>query len=289
MVVTLTLLIASSRPSPQVKISAIGLFAWAVCQLALFGLVQPSGFVGILIGTFMAFIAGLFIAEGISSNMASLHNMPLDGPVKTITVLSGIAGGSTALLLVSSAYMVRGKPSNLSAAIISLAISVAAILLLPFLAAKSLHRSQPPRRFVPAAPLAGVLQDSFVSLLLVIFVGWLPVIVLARVGDLTSWVAVVLAYAGYLSAAYVYIMRNNVGHVERAFARARKDAEDGEIPTARRMALEELRTHCRRQNVLALIALIPLFAIALCSLAIERGGFRSQTGIVGFLKGLLVP
>jgi hypothetical protein len=185
--------------------------------------------------------------------------------------------------------MVRGKPSNLLAAIASLVISVAAIQLMPFLAVKSLHRSQPQRKFVPAAPLAGVLQDSFVSLLLVVFVGWLPVIVLARIGDLTSWAAVALTYAGYLSAAYVYIMRNNVGHVERAFDRAWKEASDGEVPAGQRKALESLRRHCRRQNILALVALIPLFVIALYSLAIERGGFKPRTGIAGFLKGLLVP
>ncbi|HEV2375916.1 MAG TPA: hypothetical protein VGS19_27585 [Streptosporangiaceae bacterium] len=287
-VVTLTLLIAANRPSPQAVVSATGLSTWVVCQLVLFAIAQPSGFAGMLIGIFMSVIVGLFVAEAITGNMAKLQNMPLDGPVKTIAALAGMAGGSTTLWLVSSASMIRGKPSNLAASIGFLVISVAAILLLPFLAAKSLHRSKPPRQFVPAAPLAGVLQDSFVSLLLAVFVGWLPVLVLARVGDLTSWTAAILAYAGYLSAAYVHIMRTNAEHVERVFDRAQKAAGDGEIPADRRAALEALRTHCRRQNILALIALIPLFAVALYSLATERGGFRPQTGVVGFLKGLLV-
>jgi ATP/maltotriose-dependent transcriptional regulator MalT len=69
-----------------------------------------------------------------------------------------------------------------------------------------------------AEPLAGILQDSFVSLLLAVFVGWLPVVVLSHLDDLTSWMAIVLPYAGYLSAAYVYIMRNNVKHVKRHLA-----------------------------------------------------------------------
>jgi hypothetical protein len=288
-VVMLVLFVVSKRSSPQVMVSAASLSAWFVCQCTLFALAQPSGSVGILIASFMALIVGLFVAQGISGNMSSLHNLPLDGPVKMIAVLGGMAAGSTILWLVSVAYMVKGKPSNLSATVASLVIGVVAIQLLPYLAARSLHRSQPPRQFVPAAPLAGVLQDSFVSLLLAVFVAWLPVVVLGHIGDLTSWAAVVLAYAGYLSAAYVYIMRNNVGHVERAFDRARKEARGGEIPADWRTALDALRSHCQRQNVLALIALIPLLVIALSALVTEQAGFKPRTEMTGFIKGLLVP
>ena len=288
-VVTLVLFLVSKRSSPQVMVSAASLSAWFVSQCTLFALAQPSGYVGILIATFMALIVGLFVGEGIGGNMSSLHNLPLDGPVKMIAVLGGMAAGSTVLWLVGVAYMVRGKPSNMPATIASLVISVAAIQLLPYLAARSLHRSQPRRQFAPAAPLAGVLQDSFVSLLLAVFIGWLPVVVLAHIGDLSSWAAVVLAYAGYLSAAYVYIMRNNVEHVDRAFERARKKASGGKIPEDQRTALEALRSHCRSQNILALVALSPLFVIALYSLATERAGFKPHTGMAGFIKSLLVP
>ena len=288
-VVIFTLLAAAKRSSPQVLVAAISLSSWFVCQCVLFGLTQPGGLVGTLIAVYIALVIALFVAEGVRGNLSKLHNLPFDGPVKIITVLSGMAAGSTVLWLLDVSYMVEGKPSNLIAAVVSLVISVTAILLLPYLASKSLHRSPPPQQFVPATPLAGVLQDSFVSLLLVVFVGWLPVVVLAHLNDLTSWMAIVLPYAGYLSAAYVYIMRNNVKHVEKAFGRAREEAGDGEIPDDQRTALDGLRKHCQHQNTLALVGLIPLALIAIPQLAAQLGGFQPRAGPIYLIKQLLVP
>jgi hypothetical protein len=286
-VLILVMLLASKMSTRQVTVSGVCLGIWSVCQFVLFTLAQPSGIVGISVAVFMALIVGLFMAESIRGNMSSLHNLPLDGPVKTIAALTGLAAGSTVLWLLAMTSMFRGKPSSLFAAVTAMIISVAAIQVLPYLAARSLHR-RPAHQFVPGAPLAGILQDSFVSLLLGIFVGWLPLIILAHIGDLNSWATVVLPYAFYLSAAYVYIMRNNVEHVGRAFSRARKQADPGEIPADQRAALEGLRLHCWRQNVLALGALIPLIVVAVCALAAERAGFKPSRGMFGFLRGLLV-
>jgi len=141
---------------------------------------------------------------------------------------------------------------------------------------------------VPAAPLAGVLQDSFVSLLLGIFVVWLPLAIFAHIGDVKSWAQVNLPYVAYLSAAYVWIMRNNVEHVDRAFSRAREDAGSSQIPLDQRTALEGLKTHCRRQNLLALFALVPLIVVAIFSLLTELGGFKPTKGMPGFVRTLLV-
>jgi len=285
--VVLVMLVASKRPAHQVAVSAICLAVWTVCQWVLFALVQPSGVVGVPVSVLAALVVGLFVAEGIRGNMSSLHNMPFDGPVKVITVLSGLAAGSTVLWLVAMTAMVRGKPSSLFAAITAMTISVSAIQVLPYLAARSLHR-QPPRQFVPATPLAGVLQDSFVSLLLGIFVVWLPLAMLAHIGDVQSWAQVNLPYVAYLSAAYVWIMRNNVEHVDRAFAGAREEAGSGQIPLDQRMALDGLRTHCQRQNRLALVTLIPLVVVAVFSLVSELGGFKPTRGMLGFVRTLLV-
>jgi hypothetical protein len=285
--VILVMLLASKRPSRQVAVCVICLAVWTVCQWVLFALAQPSGIVGVPVSVFVALIVGLFVAEGIRGNMSSLHNLPLDGPVKVVAVLSGLAAGSTVLWLLDMTAMVRGKPSSLFAAITAMTISVSAIQILPYLAARSLHR-QPSRQFVPATPLAGVLQDSFVSLLLGIFVVWLPLAILAHIGDVQSWAQVDLPYVAYLSAAYVWIMRNNVEHVDRAFARARQEAGSGQIPREQRKALEGLRAHCQRQNRLALGTLVPLVVVAVFSLASELGGFKPTRGMFGFVRTLLI-
>jgi hypothetical protein len=286
-VTILTMLLATKRSAHQVMVSAVCLAGWTVCQLGLFALAQPSGAVGVLVSVLVALIVGLFVAEAIRGNMSTLHNMPLDGLVKVITVLSGLAAGSTVLWLLDMTAMVRGKPSSLFAAITAMTISVSAILILPYLAARSLHR-QPPRQFAPATPLAGVLQDSFVSLLLGIFVVWLPLTLFAHIGDVKSWAQVILPYMAYLSAAYIWIMRNNVEHVDRAFSGAREGAGSGPIPQDQRDALEGLRTHCQRQNRLALAALVPLIVVAVFSLLSELGGFKPTKGMLGFVRTLLV-
>jgi hypothetical protein len=288
-IVIFTLLVATRRSSPQVLVATASLATWFVCQCVLFSLIQPVGLVGALITAYIALVIALFIAEGVHGNLSSLHNLPFDGPARIITVLSGMAAGSTVLWLLGVSYMVEGKPSNLIAAVVAVVISVAAILSLPYLASKSLRRRPPPRQFVPAAPLAGILQDSFISLLLVVFVGWLPVVVLAHLDDLTSWMAIVLPYAGYLSAAYVYIMRNNVKHVEKAFSRAKEEAGAGEIPADQQAALDGLRKHCGYQNMLALVALIPLTLVAIPLLAAQLGGFVPRAGPIYLVKQLLVP
>jgi hypothetical protein len=286
-VTILIMLLATKRPAYQVMVSAVCLGGWTVCQLVLFALAQPSGVVGVLVSVLVALIVGLFVAEGIRGNMSSLHNMPLDGRVKVVTVLSGLAAGSTVLWLLDMTAMVRGKQSSLFAAIIAMTISVSAIQILPYLAARSLHR-QPPRKFVPATPLAGVLQDSFVSLLLGIFVVWLPLVIFAHIGDVKSWAQVNLPYVTYLSAAYVWIMRNNVEHVDRAFTRAREEAGSGQIPLDQLSALEGLRTHCQRQNRLALAALAPLTVIAVFSLVSVLRGFQPTKRMLDSVRTLLV-
>jgi len=286
-VVILVMLLAGKRSAHQVTVSAICLGVWTVCQCTLFALAQPSGVVGVPVSVLAALIVGLFVAEGIRGNMSSLHNMPLDGPVKVIAVLSGLAAGSTMLWLLGMTAMVKGKPSSLFAAITAMTISVSAIQLLPYLAARSLHR-QPSKLFVPATPLSGVLQDSFVSLLLGIFVVWLPLAILAHIGDVQSWAQINLPYVAYLSAAYAWIMRNNVEHVDRAFAKAREEAGSGKVPFDQRTALEGLRTHCKRQNKLALGALVPLIVVAVFSLASELGGFKPTRGLLSFVRTLLV-
>jgi hypothetical protein len=289
LVVTSVLLVASTKPSPQSLASVIGLSIWTICQCLLFALIQPVGLKGNLIATYMALVIGLFIAEGIRGNLSSLHNLPFDGQVKLITVLGGMAAASTVLWLVGLTYSVKHRPSNLVAALIALLISVVAIQLLPYLAAKSLHRDSPPKQFVSAAPLAGVLQDSFISVLLAVFVGWVPVLVLAHLASLDQSGAVVLAYVGYFSAAYVYIMRNNVKHVERTFKTAREKSDNGIIPVDQKSALEGLRRHCQNQNALALIALLPLTLIAMLQIALEMAGFKPNAGPLDIIKRLLMP
>jgi hypothetical protein len=282
----LIMLIADKRSFHQVRSSAACLASWTAGQCVLFALAQPSSIVGDLVSVFMALVVGLFVAEGIRGNMSSLHNMPIDRPVKVIAALSGLAAGATVLWLLDMTVMVRGKPPNLFAAIAAMIISVAAIQVLPYLAARSLRRL-PSRQFVAATPLAGVLQDSFVSLLLGIFVAWLPLAILAHIGDLESWAVTTLAYFCYLAAAYMWIMRNNVEHVTRAFAKARQDAGGGQIPIDQNDALEGLRTHCRRQNALALSALAPVALVASIALATISGGFKSPSGPLDFIKTLL--
>jgi uncharacterized membrane protein YdcZ (DUF606 family) len=142
----------------------------------------------------------------------------------------------------------------------ALAVAAAASVLMPLLAASTLPGAAPPRQYTVATPLASVLQDAFLMTLMAVSVGWLPAFFLTHMRDLTLWSGNVLFYMATLSAAYVYVMRNNIGHVALTDRRMVAEAarQRRAVTVDERRAHTALAAHIRRQNILALVALVPL-------------------------------
>jgi hypothetical protein len=102
---------------------------------------------------------------------------------------------------------------------------------------------------------------------------------MAHIADTASWWSTVLPFLALLSAAYVYIMKNNVDHVRRENDRviALAEVEARLVADGERNALAALAAHVQRQNRIALIALIPLgFFVVLNELpGFDRGSLRA--------------
>ena len=263
------------------------LLGWALLQTFLIGTTSNHDWLLFIVATFLSVVVALFVAEGVISNTTILHNETATREVRGKGVLSGLAVGLTAFVLLDCLLGSRARPSTVPMAICALVMVASSIVALPYLIALSIP--QPKAQYARAGPVAGVLQDAFMSLLLLVFVGWLPAFLLVHLSNRAPWASIVILFGGSLSSAYVFVMHNNVHHVAMETSMATREAKETNtvLSPERQAVLRALREHCRRQNTLALIALLPLTILALALLAIEVLGFKPGGGLQAF-RGLLV-
>jgi hypothetical protein len=121
--------------------------------------------------------------------------------------------------------------------------------------------------------------------LLGLSLAWAPNLFMAHLSDVASWVSAAVPFLALLTAAYVNVMKNNIGHVHRERRRVADIAAQAgiSVPADEQRALDALAQHVQRQNRIALVALIP-FALLLLATEINvfseegiRGGFRQIT------------
>jgi len=205
-----------------------------------------------------AFVSGLFVLESVISNTGRLHNQGLDWRNWVIGGSTGLSVALTTAWMIGPAVQSRDAVTTTSAALFALVVAAAANTLLPFLCASSLAGAHPAGRIIIGMPITGVRQDSFVSVILVVSIGWVPSFFFAHMAGLgASWGAV-FSYLALLSAAYVWIMKNNVTHFAREHQRISAQNPGSPLSHDSTRALAALRRHILFQNALAVIALVPL-------------------------------
>jgi hypothetical protein len=197
---------------------------------------------------------GVFVYEGIISNMAYLQLREISSEV----IFGGISAASVASASVAWPTFFLGSRDHgagdlLSALGLLIAGAVLAVIV-PWSTGLQLPGSRPEDSKVPASPLAGVLQDSFLGVVLAVSVGWLPVFYIVGVPDLSAALADVLIYGGVMYHSYTYIMKNNVEHAT-SFAASHPVGVD---PGVHQRVASALFRHVMRQNRIALI-LPPMF------------------------------
>ncbi|RAS67112.1 hypothetical protein C8D87_103451 [Lentzea atacamensis] len=212
----------------------------------------------LVLSVVIAVVAALFVWEGLVSNVGYLHNTPVDLRLVAVAACAALAVGSTVAWMTGPALWSASEVVSLPVSFAGLALGVAACISLPWCAARTLPGARPARSYTLAGPLGGTLQDCFIAILLCVSVAWAPNMYMAHLADAASWWSTVLPFLALLSAAYVYVMKNNIGHVQRERRRVAGLAGDAPVPADQQRALKGLATHVRRQNVLALVALVPL-------------------------------
>jgi hypothetical protein len=207
-----------------------------------------------------ALTAGLFVLEGVMGNMGRLQNLQVTRQLWVTGVSSALAAGATTAWATGPALWSDSGVASVPFAFMALLVSATATMLLPWLATRVLPGARPPQRYRPGTPTAGVLQDCFIVTVLGTSVAWIPNLFMAHIGDTASWWTTVFPFFALLSRAYVYIMMNNVGHVQREHSRVADLAasETRQMTEGERGALVALAGHIQRQNRIALMALVPL-------------------------------
>ncbi|WP_066363970.1 hypothetical protein [Herbidospora mongoliensis] len=247
---------------------------------ALAASIGEQGFAGWLPLTLSAlagFVTFCFVTEGIISNAGYLQNVAIGWGERLVAVACGIAGAATTVWMTGPALQSSAADTSRGVVpgLVGLLVGAAACLLIPALAALTLPGVRPPRQFTPNRPLHGILQDSFVVLVLAVSAAWVPTFFFAHVQGLANWWGLVLFYLALMGDAYKYVMKNNLAHVrqqrERIHAQA-ATAGRGVTPDEDR-ALAGLERHVVRQNVLAVV---PLFALLFLVIPSVFGGLDDE-------------
>jgi hypothetical protein len=273
---------ASRLPdSLRLLLAAVGCLVWTAVVLSRMSAGYGDWRQSVL-SVVVAAVSGLFILEGVTANAGSLHNSPVDWRVWAVAVASALSVATTVTWITGPALYSAAGPRTVGAGLVGLAVGALACVLLPYLSARILPGARPTRQYAIATPLAGVLQDSFLVTLLAISAGWAPNFFLAHVRGVSNWWGAVLSYLALLSAAYVYVMKNNVGHVSRERERVTAKSVTTGVPLGPddHAALAALAGHIRRQNWLAAVALFPL---GIFLIANEITGFDEE-GLGQILK-----
>lgn len=256
---------------------------WAAVMLAF---LRPGygNWMQLSFSVFIAAITGLFVAEGVISNAAYLQNLPIGRAGFAIAAASGLSSALTFTWMSGPAIQSSAGLAVTPSSLWALAVGACACVFLPFLAARVLPGADPPRQYTIGKPLAGVLQDGFIMTILAVSICWMPIFLLTHIPSGDVWLGSAMTYLALFSAAYVYVMRNNIRHVGRERKRVadRAAAQGVSVSNEEQKALNALARHIERQNRLAVFALFPLGFVLLVN---EISGFDQE----GFGQIMKVP
>ncbi|MFI9561463.1 hypothetical protein [Nonomuraea endophytica] len=262
-------------PRIQHALIAALCFGFAV---ALGASIRDQGFAG-WVPLALAALAGLvtlcFVTEGIISNAGYLHNVVIGWGERTVAVACGVASAAATVWMTGPALQSATTGRGVVPGLVGLLVGAGACLLIPALAARALPGVNPPRQFTPNRPLHGILQDSFVALVLSVSVAWVPTFFFAHVHGLANWWGLVIFYLALMGDAYKYAMKNNLAHVRRhrEWIYAQAVATGRPVTAEEDRALAGLARHVVRQNALAVG---PLFMLLLLVIPSVFGGLDDE-------------
>ncbi len=286
-VITLVLLVAvgvatGSRPVPAPRsTTSAGCLLWS--GLMAYQLTDGYGdWKQATLSTSLAVLSGLFVLEGVVGNAGHLSNVPVDSGLLGTAVSCALAFGTTAAWMTGPALWSASGATSLPVALTSLAVGVSACVLLPRFAVAAAVTGHPPRKYILGTPVGNMVQDCSMAVMLTVSVAWVPILFMAHLSDGASWWSAIPPFLALLSAAYVYILKTNIGHVERERVRITElAAPDGApLPADADQVLKALARHVRRQNWIAFAALVPFSFFALFN---EITGF-DKSGLGQILK-----
>lgn len=260
-----------AHPIPAVIACLIGL-AW--CAYITVELI--SGYYSVvqaILSVVAALFVGLFVYEGIVANTTSLQGVRFTAREGAVGVVYALVVALTTAWATGPAIADAGGVRGFWPALVDMMVAVVAIGISPFLAAITLPGARPAQTYTVGTPLGGVLQDAFLATIIWISIAWIPNLLLAHTPAYTAaWLGSVLFYLTMLAPAYFHVMKNNVQHV----VDDKKRLDAATASHEQEKAHLALAVHIRKQNILALVVLIPGFAVFVTTI----GGFGDELSTI---------
>ncbi|UGT62861.1 hypothetical protein [Nocardia asteroides] len=247
--------------------------SWSIYVLVALGKGFHS-YVQATAAVYVGVLAAFFIGQGVIANTTTLHRIRVSWASVAIGGSCAVSIGLTVAWSIGPAIADASGIRSTLPAVAGLLLAIIAGVAIPPMMAITLPGSTPKRQYAAAAPIAGVFQDAFVTTLLWVSVGWVPLFFLNHINGKLAWCGPLLMYASMLGSAYLYVMSNNIKHVDNDWdhLKSQVDGEEHRIPNDQRDAHNALRRHIFTQNLLALFAIVPAFILLLQQLR----GFKDK-------------
>ncbi|MGA6164151.1 hypothetical protein [Amycolatopsis magusensis] len=267
----------------QVIAWAVGLVACLIWSVVMAFLLMEGyeDFKQATLSILVSLAAGLFIMEGVVSNMGYLHGSPVDWQVILTAATCALVVGTTAAWVTGPALISEAGATELPFSLAGLVTGSLACISLPWLAARALPGAKPPRMYTLGAPVGGVVQDLIIIVVLFASVAWVPNFLMGHINNLGIWVGQIIPFLLLLSAAFKHFLVINIQYAKRERERIYALAERSGtvVPAEAECELGRLFKHLRRENIIALAALFPLGLFVLLNEhhGFNRGGLRKIT------------
>lgn len=289
------MILAKARRRPLVANLVLGLWAgfqaFAILSLPWHDSLKslPAAAWAASASVLTAVLVALFIYEGVSANLGPLQVVRLRPQSIATAVLTALCVGISCLWAVVVTSLSTNTDEWTLTTACALLATILALLLIPYSGARACPEAYPDRQYTLGQPLDGVLQDSFMAVLLFIFTGWIPFMLAQFQPDLLLWSATVFGYLSLAAPFYIFIILNNTTHVRNEQTRIQKLTVTATAQEKSRLLQfkTSLARHCWRQNVIAAIAVVPVLVQALIAVAGTLASPGKPIGMRDYLQDAL--
>lgn len=125
--------------------------------------------------------------------------------------------------------------------------------------------------WVKTGPRAALIQDSFLVILLFIFVAIYPAFSLMHHQDLATSAVRLFAFVGIVASVYGWMLNNNIEHARKYNPKHQSylPPEQPDMPITALELSERIRIHIRWQNILSAVMVLPVIPYLIASADVE--------------------
>lgn len=235
---------------------------------------------------FMVVGSSFMVAESFYSNLIGIRGIDRN---RYVVIASGIIFVGNILtiscILLPSADLQGSRSSDLILVLVSIIGCLISTLIIPLLIGRIVQCEIPDLQIATTSPLGGIVQNGFLTWLLVLLGGVVPVYFSSIIKDEMNLLYGVILIVINIYWPLSYCIHNNVEHLEKR-VREYSNYEGQDDVTQIYFQLRKLAKHLKRQNIAAFIALL---CYCLVPIGIEMGVEVMKTGQIKGVFNNYIP